>query len=154
MIKYELRKIKPDGYGGNHVFNVTVTRALLKDSLNNDWFIIRRKYFIITSFLDWWKNLSDGNKITFSGIIFTGFLTFSLWGLSEYFQYKNSNLKIENSSLIKRFDSLKKSHDSLNLNFELLKQRFHYLNDSLNQKNKIIENLKSEIKPKKTSGKK
>jgi hypothetical protein len=154
MKRYEISKIPYDPNWIHNPEHILVKKSELDQYIKKGWSFEREYFFIITPFLDWWKPLSDGNKITLFGIILTAFLTLFLWSLSEYFQYKKSNLKTENSLLIKRFDSLKKSNDSLNLNFELLNQRFHTLTDSLNQKNKIIENLKLEIKPKRTSGKK
>ena len=155
MKKYELKRpMKSDWMimVGNDF--KTVKPSELKKHLEDGWIVIRTRYFIITSLLDWWKSLKEGEKIAFFGIILTAFLTCLFWYLTEYIKYQKGNLKTENSLLINRFDSLKKSNDSLNLNFELLNQRFHTLTDSLNQKNKIIENLKLEVKSKKTSGKK
>ena len=154
MIKYEIIRYSSDGYGGSLSKTKLVKKSELQKHLDNDWFLRKKIIPIITPLKDWWKPISFTNKVAIFGIILTAFLTLFLWSLSEYFQYKKSNLKTEKSLLINRFDSLKKSNDSLNLNFELLNQRFHSLTDSLNQKNKIIENLKLEIKSKNTSGKK
>lgn len=47
----------------------TVNKSELEVHLNDGWTLIGKKYFIITSFIDWLKGLSDGNRIAFAGII-------------------------------------------------------------------------------------
>jgi hypothetical protein len=67
MKKYELKRpMKSDGWmvmvGDDFK---TVKPSELKAHLGEGWSVIRARYFIITSFLDWWKNLKDGEKIGF-----------------------------------------------------------------------------------------
>ena len=144
MIKYEIHKYESAEYGIDKQRKF-IKKSELKKYEKEDWFLVRKKYFIITNFLDWWKPISFTNKVAISGIILTTFLTFLLWSLSEYFQYKKSNLKTENFLLIKRSDSLIKLNDSLNQNSALLNQRFLSLSETLNEKNKLIEKLKEEL---------
>lgn len=141
LIKYEIyRYINIES--GPHKETKFISKSELDKYLKEDWGFVRKKYFIITPFLDWWKPISFTNKVAIFGIILSAILTLLLWSLSEYFEYKESNLKTENALLIKRCDSLKKLNDSLNLNFDSLKERFLSLNDTLNEKNKLIEKLR------------
>ena len=73
MIKYDLKRSKkqniPDFIFVGYDYK-TVKKAELKRHLDAGWKIVRRKYFLITYVSDWWKRLSDGNKIAvFAGII-------------------------------------------------------------------------------------
>jgi hypothetical protein len=137
MIKYHLRKIEPDGYGGNHTFNVTVTRALYKEYLRNNWFLVRKKYFIITSFLDWWKTISLANKIGFFAIVIPLFFGGLKWNIETYLNHE--------------YHSLKNDYNSLNEKYYILQENY---NDSITTLNERIETISQKLKTKKVSGKK
>ncbi|QXP70705.1 hypothetical protein H0I29_00985 [Polaribacter sp. R2A056_3_33] len=76
MIKYELkREKKSDGWMVMIGYDfITVKPSELQKHLDDGWTIIRKKYFIITSFLDWWATLKNGEKIAFFGVALTPFL--------------------------------------------------------------------------------
>ena len=153
MIKYEIHKYEPAEYGVNKLVKF-INKSELEKFKKDDWLFIRKKYFILTSFLDWWKPISFTNKVGIFGIILSAFLISFFWSLDKYFEYKKENLKIENDKLIRNFDSLKTNYHLINRNFQLSKKRSDSLTYILNEKNKSIENLKEELKSKTTSGKK
>ena len=140
-MKYEIHKYETTGYGVNKLVKF-INKSELEKFKKDDWFFVRKKYFFLTSFLNWWKPISFTNKVAIFGIILSAFLVSFFWNLDKYFEYKKENLKIENDKLIQNFDSLKTNYLLLNRNFQLSKKRFDSLNQILNEKNKLIENLK------------
>ena len=77
MIRYEIKKYTPSEYGvlKDKKF---VKKSNLKEYLNNDWILIRKKYFIITHFLDWWRSLNTDQKISIIGITIGSIITIVL----------------------------------------------------------------------------
>jgi len=134
MMKYEIHKYENTEYGVNKLVKF-INKSELEKFKKDDWLFVRKKYFFLTSFLNWWKPISFTNKVAIFGIILSAFLVSFFWSLDKYFEYEKENLKIENDKLIQNFDSLK-------TNYLLLKKRFDSLNQILNEKNKLIENLK------------
>lgn len=73
MIRYELQRPLKQNIPGFVMIGSdfkTVKPSELQKHLDDGWFVIRKRYFFITSFLDRWKKLSDGNKIAvIAGIV-------------------------------------------------------------------------------------
>jgi hypothetical protein len=86
----------------------TVKQSELKNHLDKGWEIIRVRYFIITSFLDWWKNLKGGEKIGFVSAFVIPFIVAFLF----------PNKTIVNVYPLKESDYQKSVSDSLIYDFD------------------------------------
>ena len=72
MIKYEIQRPKQSVNGFimmGYDFK-TVRSSELQNHLKDGWKIVRKRYLIITSFIDWWNTLNNNEKISF----YTAFL--------------------------------------------------------------------------------
>lgn len=69
MIKYEITRYKFDGFSGVTTERKSIKKSKLSKYLNDDWILVRKRYFIITHFLDFWRSLNTDQKINI--IIFT-----------------------------------------------------------------------------------
>jgi hypothetical protein len=71
MVKYELqRSKKPIGNFVMVGYDIKIIKkSELEKHLKDGWIFVRKKYFIITHFLDFWRSLNTDQKISI--IIFT-----------------------------------------------------------------------------------
>ena len=77
MIKYELQRPMQQNVPGFVMIGndfKTVKSSELQKHLDDGWFIVRKRYFLITPFLDWWKKLKNGEKISFFGVLLIPFI--------------------------------------------------------------------------------
>ncbi|CAM1366678.1 protein of unknown function [Tenacibaculum soleae] len=120
MIKYEIKRSKqpvgnfiPVGYDFKNI-----KKSELDSHLNSGWSFIRKKYFIVTSILDWWKTLKNGEKIAFFAIIVSVFV----WLVDNHLDNKYQNLNDKFNSLNDDYNKLQKTliltSDSLNIERE------------------------------------
>ena len=105
-----------------------ISSRLLSLHINNGWTVKRKIYPLITSFKDWWKTLTNGNKIAFFALIIPLFFGGLKWTVDTYLNHK--------------YPVLKKDYNSLNDKYHLLKES---CNDSINELNKKIESISLEL---------
>ena len=113
----------------------TVNKKQYKEFIEKGWTLHRKKYFIITSFLDWWKTLTSGNKIAVFAIIIPTLVAVLFGVLAHRSNKENDSLKLENKTL--------------NENYNQLKQTLILTSDSLKIERKTIENLSQQLQSKK-----
>ena len=68
MVKYEIIKYSPSDFGVLKDKKI-VKKSNLNKYLNDDWILIRKRYFILTHFLDFWLGLNTDQKINVIAII-------------------------------------------------------------------------------------
>ncbi|WP_417887948.1 hypothetical protein [Zunongwangia sp.] len=141
MIKYEIKRSKqsvgnfiPVGYDFK-----TIKKSELDSHLNNGWSFIRKKYFIITSILDWWKTLKNGEKIAFFAIIVSAFVYSFFWLVDNHLDNKYQNLNDK--------------YNSLNADYNRLQQTLILTSDSLNKEREKIETISKPLQSKTSSDK-
>tara|TARA_R110002096_G_C14434178_1_gene710169 strand:+ start:70 stop:486 length:417 start_codon:yes stop_codon:yes gene_type:complete len=119
MIKYEINRFIQIESGPHREVKF-ISKSELKKFEDEDWFFVRKKYFIITNFLDWWNSFTTVNKIGITAIfipILFGGIYFCLDKYSE-----------------NKYEDLYKSHENLKLNYKNLKVE----NNSLKKRNLIL----------------
>lgn len=131
MIKYEIHKYESAEYGVNKLTKF-VSKSKLEEYKKQDWLFIRKKYFIITNFLDWWNSFTTVNKIGISAIFIPILFSGIYFCLDKYYDNK--------------YEDLKKNHENLKLNYtnlesenNSLKKLNLILHDSINRLNEITE---------------
>lgn len=131
MIKYEIHKFESAEYGVNKLTKF-VSKSKLEEYKKQDWIFIRKKYFIITIFLDWWNSFTTVNKIGICAIFIPILFSGIYFCLTKYYDNK--------------YEDLKKNHENLKLNYtnlesenNSLKKLNLILNDSINRLNEITE---------------
>jgi hypothetical protein len=147
MIKYEIIRYSSDDYGGSLSKTKLVKKTELQKHLEKDWLLRKKIIPVLTPLKDWWKPISLTNKVAICGIILSAFLVSLFWGIDKYLENKCETLKSGFQLTNQKLDSLKKDSESLN-------QRYDSLTYILNEKNKLIGNLKEKLKTKTSSEKK
>ena len=108
----------------------TVSKSELKLYLDKDWVLHRKKYFLITSFLDWFKKLSDSEKIAFFALVIPSVIAI-IFGILAH--RSNENNRLINNKL----DSIKTRTLNLEKSNRLFKEQINTLNkklDTISQK--------------------
>ena len=140
MIKYIIIKYTTDEFGGKTSEVKTTIKSKLKEHLSNGWVLHKKIIPIITPFLDWWKTLTNGNKIAFLGVIVSAFLIVLFWILDRVFDDK--------------YNDLNQKYEKLDQNYTELNQFYILTIDSLKIEREKSEYLRELLIPKTDSYKK
>lgn len=69
MIKYVIQIDESDEFGGLNTSIKKIKKSKFKLYEKKGWRLVRKEYFIITYFSDWWRSLNTNHKISIIGII-------------------------------------------------------------------------------------
>lgn len=127
MIKYEIKTLPETNRWILNYKHKTVSKSELDKYLKQGWTLVRKKYLIITPFLDLWRPISVENRISLIRALIPAVLAI-LFGLLIHRSYKENDVLInEKNALQAKIYSLKKTNTALT--------------DSINKQNIIIDNL-------------
>jgi hypothetical protein len=125
MIKYEIKKIPyVEGFVMNEFEYKTVSKSELQSFLKNGWSLHRKKYFIVTNFIDWWKPLSLGNKIAIFAILIPVLMAYFLKNSIDIilFPKSDSELKTINSDSLTTDYNQEVNSDTINYKLIVVKR--------------------------------
>ena len=107
---------------------ITVSKSELQKYLDKGWEIVRIRYFIITSFIDWWSKFSTTHRISIITLFVTAFYFFL-------------NLSLDN-----RYADLEDNYESLDERYIQLNETLLITSDSLKVERDLSQYLRKELK--------
>lgn len=127
MVKYEIKTLPESNRWILNYKHKTVTKSELDTYLKQGWTLVRKKYFIITPFLDIWRPISVENRISLIRALIPVVLAI-VFGLLIHRSYTESEILItEKNALKAKIHSLEKTNT--------------ILTDSIHKQNIIIDSL-------------
>lgn len=127
MVKYEIKTLPKSNKWILNYKHKTVSKSELDRYLKQGWTLVRKKYFIITPFLDLWKPISVENRISLIRALIPVALAI-VFGLLIHRSYtENEVLITEKNALKAKVQSLEKTNT--------------VLTDSIHRQNIIIDSL-------------
>lgn len=127
MVKYEIKTLPKSNKWILNYKHKTVSKSELDRYLKQGWTLVRKKYFIITPFLDLWRPISVENRISLIRALIPVALAI-VFGLLIHRSYtENEVLITEKNALKAKVQSLEKTNT--------------VLTDSIHRQNIIIDSL-------------
>ena len=132
MIEYGVQKNHPDGYGGNINERYIIKKSEKQKYLSEDFHIYEKRYYFITSFIDWWSKFKIEVKLSIITMFIGAFYFFLSMCLDN------------------RYADLEDNYESLDENYIQLNKTLIMTSDSLKVERNLSQYLRKELKIKTT----